>query len=155
MHIHKAANFEVEASVSFVPFDLLTRPEWLEMILRLARAKHLPVGASAEGAMAKAIQDLVHGMRTNLAEDAKKTVGDGVPSSVYSPAAYSVDLRDEWRLHDLYQETTDKVFRRWQGRLEGLFRERMPTDGGHGLWRLVDWHELLADTGLLDDNAFG
>ena len=125
------------------------------MVLRLARAKHLPVGASAEGAMAQAIRDLVSGMRTHLADDAKKSGGDAVASSVYSSAALSVDLRDEWRLHDLYQAPADQVLRRWQGRLEGLFRERMPTDGGHGLWRLVDWQELLVDCGLLDDHAFG
>jgi hypothetical protein len=136
----------VEAEVTFVPFDLLTRPEWLEVVLRLARAKHLPVGASAEGAMAAAVRDLLAGMRKHLADDAKGLGGD---------ESAAVDLRDEWRLHDFYQEAADKVFRRWQGRLEGVFRERMPADGGAGMWRLVDWQELLADCGLLEDSAFG
>lgn len=135
----------MEAEVTFVPFDLLTRPEWLEVILRLARAKHLPVGASAEGAMATAVKDLLGGMKQHLANDAK-SLGDD------SAAA---DLRDEWRLRDFYQEPADKVFRRWQGRLEGVFRERMPADGGSGMWRLLEWQELLADSGLLEDSAFG
>ena len=92
------------------------------------------------------VKDLVSGMRKALTEDAK-SLGD---------ESAALDLRDEWRLRDFYHEATDKVYARWRLKLEGVFRERLDPNGTRqGLWRLAEWKELLADSGLLEDSAFG
>ena len=84
----------------------LTRAEWLEVLVRVAKAKF---GARHGPALAPCLEALVELMRKRLTEDAEANVELWRGS----------DFRDEWRRTEFYVEATDKVGTRSQGHAQG------------------------------------
>jgi len=149
-NVFKAANFELKGSdpKDLNPLNSLNRSEWLEVVIRIAKLKFKQVSlgdASSGGGMGAAVSSLVKLMRSKLEEVA----------AVNSCAMIARDLRDEWRLADLYTEETDKVLRRWQPRLSRLYRTRVSKDlKAAKCWRLRTWVTLLDETGMFLDSSF-
>jgi len=152
--IFKASNFEVKGSdpKDDNPLESLTRQEWLEVVMRVAKAKF---GGGGKGAaksqvplltVAESVDALVAHMFGHLKREALSNEFE----------AEAVDLRDQWRLTEFYTLEVDLVYRRWRPRLESLYGEKVDAKnvGTHNLWTLQHWNEVLTEALFLEDESF-
>jgi hypothetical protein len=125
------------------PLEALTRAEWMEIIIRVAKAKF----GDQHPTMAPVVKQLLDFMKTNLSDVAEMNEDEG----------FAADLRHQWRLADFYVEETDIVYRRYQNDLRELYDSKIDYKnvGTHNLWSLASWQSLLADSMMLhDDDSF-
>eukprot|EP00615_Pteridomonas_danica_P019621 CAMPEP_0114376792 /NCGR_PEP_ID=MMETSP0102-20121206/595_1 /TAXON_ID=38822 ORGANISM="Pteridomonas danica, Strain PT" /NCGR_SAMPLE_ID=MMETSP0102 /ASSEMBLY_ACC=CAM_ASM_000212 /LENGTH=1204 /DNA_ID=CAMNT_0001531211 /DNA_START=1921 /DNA_END=5532 /DNA_ORIENTATION=+ len=127
--IFKATNFEVKGSDpnDDNPLESLTRQEFLESLIRVAKAKF----GSKHVKVANAIEELIVYMKEKMLEYADDRNED----------FRAVDQRDKWRLEELYTEPVDKVLRQYMGQLEDIFLGGLDLKdvAAHKFWTLSKW----------------
>ena len=144
--IFKAANFVVKVKGAKAddsnPAEALERQEWLEILVRVAKAKF----GGGEPDCAKCLASLIELMRENLADIAE----------VNNHLAEVEDLRHKWRLEEFYVEATDRVYRSHEAKLKALFDSKIDymDVGTHNFWELAHWKEIMEDSEFHFDDSF-
>jgi hypothetical protein len=145
--IFKAANFEVKGSDpnDDNPLEALNRQEWLEVIVRVARAKFGDQHPK-DAPLAPMVDQLVGLLQVRLREVAELNEDD----------AQATDLRDVWRRTEFYQENTDTVYRAHKEKLRALYDSRIDYKdvGTHNLWDLSTWTDLMEHAVFFEDDSF-
>jgi hypothetical protein len=122
------------------PLEGLTRAEWLESLLRCAKAK-----AGRDCPPGQAVRELVALMRARL---------EAAAAASQSPHL-ARDARDAWRRAEFYTAAADAVYRAWEPKLEALFRSKLSSDVAVAkAWRLADWRGLLERARFFEDESF-
>mmetsp|Transcript_20575 Transcript_20575/g.26759 ORF Transcript_20575/g.26759 Transcript_20575/m.26759 type:complete len:1083 (+) Transcript_20575:322-3570(+) len=145
--IFKAANFEAKGSDpnDENPLDALTRQEWLEIVIRVAKAKYGTADNKNEQ-LSVHIEKLIILMKEKLSEAAEANEDEAAIN----------DIRHEWRLKYFYVEDTDKIYREYEFKLEMLYKSKIDFKdvGHHHLWSLSMWHSLMDSADFYLDHSF-
>ena len=116
------------------PLDALNRSEFIECLLRVAKAKF-----GGLNNLKLAMEALMKLMKVKLSFEIICRESD-------------INL---FRLQNLYVESTDKVYRKWQKKLKEIYDSRVTKDIAMAkCWTLDTWKKFMEECNLFNEASF-
>ena len=133
--IFKAANFDVtKGNGGHNPLEGLTRSEFIECIIRVGKAKF-----GKAGSMKHAVEAILKLMAETLTED-----------QICDEKSYHA-----FRTENLYVESTDTIYRKWESKLKALYESRVTKDVAMAkCWTLEMWKKFMEESNMFNESSF-